>query len=131
MAASPSTSSNADTMTDSPASAASPAHSDSRTDPAMAPVEYVLTLDCPEAPGIVHAVSRFLVEHGSDIIDNQQFGDRRDGHFFMRVRFATALMRPWAAREADLPARSTLPVRAGAARSGLSSRPASGGTHRR
>jgi formyltetrahydrofolate deformylase len=52
--------------------------------------EYVLTLDCPEAPGIVHAVSLFLLEHGSDIIDNQQFGDRRDGHFFMRVRFAGA-----------------------------------------
>ncbi|WP_330287257.1 hypothetical protein [Streptomyces sp. NBC_00576] len=65
------------------------AHSDSRTDPTTAPVEHVLTLDCPEAPGIVHAVSRFLVEHGSDIIDNQQFGDRSDGHFFMRVRFAT------------------------------------------
>ncbi|MFI1740219.1 formyltetrahydrofolate deformylase [Streptomyces sioyaensis] len=69
-----------------PASAKSPAHSPA--DPATAPVEHVLTLDCPEAPGIVHAVSRFLVEHGSDIIDNQQFGDRRDGHFFMRVHFA-------------------------------------------
>ncbi|TMR37389.1 formyltetrahydrofolate deformylase [Actinomadura geliboluensis] len=54
-----------------------------------APVEYVLTLDCPEAPGIVHAVSRFLVGHGCDITDNQQFGDRRAGHFFMRVRFAS------------------------------------------
>ncbi|MDI3419168.1 formyltetrahydrofolate deformylase [Streptomyces luteolus] len=51
--------------------------------------EHVLTLDCPESPGIVHAVSRFLVEHDSDIIDNQQFGDRRDGHFYMRVRFST------------------------------------------
>ncbi len=50
--------------------------------------EHVLTLDCPESAGIVHAVSRFLVEHGSDIIDNHQFGDRRDGHFFMRVHFA-------------------------------------------
>ncbi|NBE51937.1 formyltetrahydrofolate deformylase [Streptomyces boluensis] len=55
----------------------------------MAPVEHILTLDCPEAPGIVHAVSRFLVEHDSDIIDNQQFGERReDGHFYMRVHFA-------------------------------------------
>ncbi|MHC3467447.1 formyltetrahydrofolate deformylase [Streptomyces sp. 7R007] len=54
------------------------------------PTEHVLTLDCPEAPGIVHAVSRFLLDHGSDIVDNHQFGDRRDGHFFMRVRFATA-----------------------------------------
>ncbi|WP_407547880.1 formyltetrahydrofolate deformylase [Streptomyces sp. Pv4-95] len=73
-------------MTDIPASATPPAHPSA--DPATAPVEHVLTLDCPEAPGIVHAVSRFLVEHGSDIIDNQQFGDRRDGHFFMRVHFA-------------------------------------------
>ncbi|MFJ8593934.1 formyltetrahydrofolate deformylase [Streptomyces sp. NPDC093598] len=54
----------------------------------MEPAEYVLTLDCPESPGIVAAVSRFLLDHGSDIIDNHQFGDRRDGHFFMRVRFA-------------------------------------------
>lgn len=38
----------------------------------------------------MHAVSRFLLEHGSDIIDNHQFGDRRDGHFFMRVHFATS-----------------------------------------
>lgn len=42
----------------------------------------------PRGARHVHAVSRFLVEHGSDIIDNQQFGDRRDGHFFMRVHFA-------------------------------------------
>ncbi|WSQ13983.1 formyltetrahydrofolate deformylase [Streptomyces sp. NBC_01231] len=73
-----------------------------------APVEHVLTLDCPEAPGIVLAVSRFLVEQGSDIIDNQQFGDRRDGHFFMRVHFATpdgdtgALRRNFAAVAAPL-----------------------------
>ncbi|MEU8487908.1 formyltetrahydrofolate deformylase [Streptomyces sp. NPDC048641] len=80
-------------MTDAPASAASPAPSptaSSPRDPASATVEHVLTLDCPEAPGIVHAVSQFLVDHGSDIIDNQQFGDRRDGHFFMRVHFAAA-----------------------------------------
>ncbi|GHG87683.1 formyltetrahydrofolate deformylase [Streptomyces lanatus] len=50
-------------------------------------MEFVLTLDCPESPGIVAAVSQFLLEQGSDIIDNHQFGDRRDGHFFMRVRF--------------------------------------------
>lgn len=52
--------------------------------------EHILTLDCPESPGIVHAVSRFLLDHGSDIIDNHQFGDRRDGHFFMRVHFAAS-----------------------------------------
>ncbi|MEV7607387.1 formyltetrahydrofolate deformylase [Paenarthrobacter sp. NPDC089322] len=55
-----------------------------------ATVEHVLTLDCPEGPGIVHAVSGFLLEHGCDIIDNKQFGDRAEGHFFMRVHFASA-----------------------------------------
>ena len=53
-------------------------------------VEHVLTLDCPETPGIVHAVSGFLLEHGCDILDSKQFGDTADGHFFMRV----ALRRP-------------------------------------
>ena len=48
-------------------------------------VEHVLTLDCPEALGIVRAVSGYLYEHGCDIIDNKQFGDRLSGHFFMRV----------------------------------------------
>ncbi|MFF2345841.1 formyltetrahydrofolate deformylase [Pseudarthrobacter sp. NPDC058119] len=52
-------------------------------------VEHVLTLDCPEGPGIVHAVSGFLLEHGCDIIDNKQFGERSEGHFFMRVHFAS------------------------------------------
>ncbi|QKW40555.1 formyltetrahydrofolate deformylase [Actinomadura sp. NAK00032] len=54
-----------------------------------APVEYVLTLDCPEAPGIVHTVSCFHLGRDCDITDNQQFSDRRAGHFFMRVRFAS------------------------------------------
>lgn len=52
-------------------------------------VEHVLTLDCPEAPGIVHAVSGFLLEHGCDIIDNKQFGERSERHFFMRVHFTS------------------------------------------
>ncbi|MBX7442519.1 MULTISPECIES: formyltetrahydrofolate deformylase [unclassified Arthrobacter] len=52
-------------------------------------VEHVLTLDCPEGPGIVHAVSGFLLEHGCDIIDNKQFGERTEGHFFMRVHFVS------------------------------------------
>nr|WP_269047238.1 formyltetrahydrofolate deformylase [Paenarthrobacter sp. Z7-10] len=55
-------------------------------------VEHVLALDCPEAPGIVHAVSGFLLDHGCDIIDNKQFGGRTDpadSHFFMRIHFAS------------------------------------------
>src|SRR4051794_3963637 len=49
--------------------------------------EFVLTLACPEQRGIVHAVSSYLLEHGCDIIDNRQFGDRKAGRFFMRVHF--------------------------------------------
>ena len=51
--------------------------------------EHVLTLDCAESPGIVHAISGFLLDHGCDIIDNKQYGDRRQGHFFMRVHFSS------------------------------------------
>ena len=51
--------------------------------------EHVLSLDCVESPGIVHAVSGFLVEHGCDIVDNKQYGDRGVGHFFMRVHVAS------------------------------------------
>ncbi|MFI7067986.1 formyltetrahydrofolate deformylase [Kribbella sp. NPDC050124] len=55
-----------------------------------ATVEHVLTLDCPESPGIVHAVSGFLLDHGCDIVDNLQFGDRLENHFFMRVHVVSA-----------------------------------------
>jgi formyltetrahydrofolate deformylase len=51
--------------------------------------EFVLTLACPEQRGIVHAVSGYLLDHGCDIIDNRQFGDRSAGRFFMRVHFVT------------------------------------------
>jgi formyltetrahydrofolate deformylase len=53
-------------------------------------VEHVLTLDCPERPGIVHAVSGFLLEKGRDIIELKQFGDRTSNHFFMRIDFTGA-----------------------------------------
>ncbi|MGW7054176.1 formyltetrahydrofolate deformylase [Streptomyces sp. NPDC054887] len=52
--------------------------------------EFVLTLSCPDRPGLVHAVSGFLVEHGGNILENQQFDDRREGRFFMRVHFEVA-----------------------------------------
>lgn len=48
---------------------------------------YVLTLSCPDRPGIVHAVSGFLVERGANIVESQQFGDRLTDTFFMRIAF--------------------------------------------
>jgi formyltetrahydrofolate deformylase len=63
------------------------------------PQEYILTLSCRDAPGIVHAVSGLLFEGGCNIIDSQQFGDLPEpgdeagehatGLFFMRVHFKT------------------------------------------
>ena len=51
--------------------------------------DFVLVLDCPDRPGIVHAVSGFLVGHGGNILESQQYGDQNTGRFFMRIDFAT------------------------------------------
>ena len=50
--------------------------------------EYVLTLTCPDTPGIVYAVSSFLVQQGGNISQSQQFDDRLKDQFFMRVQFS-------------------------------------------
>jgi formyltetrahydrofolate deformylase len=52
--------------------------------------DFVLTLSCPDRPGIVHAVSGYLVDHGANIVESQQFGDRLTSRFFMRIAFTTA-----------------------------------------
>jgi formyltetrahydrofolate deformylase len=51
-------------------------------------LEFILTLSCPDKPGIVYAVSSFLVQHSGNIIDSQQYGQPDDGRFFMRVHFS-------------------------------------------
>jgi formyltetrahydrofolate deformylase len=50
--------------------------------------EYVLTLSCPDKPGIVYAVSSFLVQHSANILASQQYGESPDGRFFMRVHIS-------------------------------------------
>jgi formyltetrahydrofolate deformylase len=52
--------------------------------------QYVLTLSCPDRPGIVSAVSTFLAHNGQNILDAQQFGDIETSKFFMRVVFTAA-----------------------------------------
>lgn len=47
----------------------------------------ILTLSCPDRPGIVSAVSTLLFEGGCNILDAQQFEDTETGRFFMRVVF--------------------------------------------
>lgn len=48
---------------------------------------YVLTLSCPNKPGIVSAISSSLFELSGDIIEAQQHDDSTTGKFFMRVVF--------------------------------------------
>ena len=50
---------------------------------------YILTLSCPDRRGLVHAVSGFLLECGSNIEEAAQYNDRATGLFFMRVQFAS------------------------------------------
>jgi formyltetrahydrofolate deformylase len=52
--------------------------------------EYVLTLSCPDRPGIVAAVSTLLAQRGGNIVESQQFGDQATCRFFMRVQFTVA-----------------------------------------
>ncbi len=47
----------------------------------------VLRLRCPDRPGIVHAVSGFLVDQSANIMQSQQYGDSETGRFFLRVHF--------------------------------------------
>jgi formyltetrahydrofolate deformylase len=49
--------------------------------------DFVLTLSGPDRPGIVHAVTSFLMRHGGNIMESQQFGDQLQGRFFMRIDF--------------------------------------------
>ncbi len=49
--------------------------------------QYVLTLSCPNRPGIVAAVSTCLFRRGCNILDAQQFDSLETGTFFARVMF--------------------------------------------
>lgn len=53
------------------------------------PSQLVLTLSCPDRPGIVAAVAGLLAEHDGNITESQQFGDPLSGLFFMRVQVTT------------------------------------------
>jgi formyltetrahydrofolate deformylase len=55
---------------------------------------HILTLSCPDRPGIVHAVSGLLLRHGGNIEEAAQHHDRATGLFFMRVQFACPAAAP-------------------------------------
>jgi formyltetrahydrofolate deformylase len=73
----------------------------------------VLTVSCVDRRGIVARVSRFLFDNECNIIDSQQFGDRENGRFFLRIFFESEADTPIAdvgrafasiARESDMDA---------------------------
>jgi formyltetrahydrofolate deformylase len=47
--------------------------------------DHVLTLSCPNRPGIVAAVAGCLFEHGGNILRAEQFDDTLSDHFFARI----------------------------------------------
>ncbi len=51
---------------------------------------YILVLRCPDAKGIVAAVSSFLAENDATIVDAQQFNDADADLFYMRTSFRAA-----------------------------------------
>jgi formyltetrahydrofolate deformylase len=50
---------------------------------------HILTLSCPDRPGIVASIAEGLLELGANIVENAQFGDQATGMFCMRTRFET------------------------------------------
>ena len=47
-----------------------------------------MLISCPDGPGIVAAVSKFLFDHGANIVQSDQYSaDPEGGMFFMRIEF--------------------------------------------
>ena len=51
---------------------------------------WILTLVCPDQPGIVHAISGAIVEAGGNITESQQYSSADTGTFFMRLQVESA-----------------------------------------
>ena len=51
----------------------------------MATHQHILTLSCPNRPGIVAAVATAIFEHGGNIREAQQYDDAEGNRFFARI----------------------------------------------
>jgi formyltetrahydrofolate deformylase len=54
-------------------------------DDASAAPEHVLLVDCPDRPGLVHAVTGVLFRAGANVTSNHEFVDAETQRFFMRT----------------------------------------------
>lgn len=46
---------------------------------------HILTLSCPDRPGLTSIVTARLFQHQGNVVEAQQFGDAETGQFFMRI----------------------------------------------
>ena len=56
----------------------------------LAHASQVLLVDCPDRPGLIHAITGVLLRHGANIVTNDEFVDSEAGRFFMRTAFIGA-----------------------------------------
>ena len=55
---------------------------------------HLLTLTCPDRPGIVAAIAQGLFDLGANIVESAQFGDEATSTFCMRTRFSAPIDDP-------------------------------------
>ncbi len=48
---------------------------------------YILLVECPDRPGLVHGITGALLRHGCNVTGNQEFVDAEARSFFMRTEF--------------------------------------------
>ncbi len=65
-------------------------------------MNHILTLTCPDRPGIVHAVCSGLLDVGGNIVENAQFSEPITGTFCMRLVCETPQPDPVVVRDAVL-----------------------------
>ncbi len=56
-------------------------------------MQYILKIDCPDQKGLVHNISGILFSFGLNIIENEEFVDHVNDHFFMRSEVVGKLNR--------------------------------------
>ena len=56
----------------------------------MSTDRYILTLRCPDSPGIIHAVSGALLQLQGNVLEQAQYTNESTGIFVMRTRFEAA-----------------------------------------
>ena len=53
----------------------------------------ILLLHCPDQPGIISEITRFITDNAGNIVYLDQYVDREDGVFFMRIEWELELFR--------------------------------------